>query len=55
MTESPCCEAPFVSFRSLNMKMCADCLQEFPWDLKKGQNPLLTGSRDNSKFGEHND
>lgn len=50
MDKSPCCNAPFVAFRSFNMKMCADCREEYDWYLKQGQKPLITSSRDKSNY-----
>lgn len=48
MSESPCCQAPLVLFRTLNYKKCAECKTDYPWDLDEGQAPLVTDSRDKS-------
>lgn len=42
---SPCCNAPFMSQRSYNKKVCYDCGLEYPWVLKPGQQPLIKAQR----------
>lgn len=42
---SPCCDGPIISYRSFSKKVCADCGQEFNWQLKEGQMPLIKHTR----------
>lgn len=42
---SPCCNGPIISYRSFSKKVCADCGQEFNWQLKEGQMPLISHTR----------
>ena len=42
---SPCCNGPIISSRSFSKKVCADCGQEFNWQLKEGQMPLISHTR----------
>jgi hypothetical protein len=38
-----CCAV--VRFSSLNYKKCGDCLEEWPWELKENQQPLIKYQR----------
>ena len=42
---SPCCNATLASYRSFGKKVCTDCLQEYQWPLKEGQQPLIKYTR----------
>ena len=42
----PVCSEPMVSLASQFIRMCTGCSHVEAWDLDKGQQPLLTDSRD---------
>ena len=42
----PHCNGPLVSFSTYQDRICNDCKQPQPWELKDGQQPLVTNNRD---------
>ncbi len=41
----PLCGKGMLLFFSLRRKACVDCRKEFPWELDKGQQPLIKHQR----------
>ncbi|MFC0666774.1 hypothetical protein ACFSKY_22590 [Azotobacter chroococcum] len=42
----PECGGPLVSFSTYQDRICNDCKQPQPWELKEDQQPLVANSRD---------
>lgn len=38
-----------LTFISMNMKICADCKKELPWNLDPGQKPLFEKTKPSNK------
>ena len=45
-TISPCCQAPFLLFTSLNKKLCHGCGKWYEWKLDENQRPIFDGKHE---------
>lgn len=45
MNRCPKCDAPLVALKSQNKKLCVDCLNQVPHELKPNQEPLIKAQR----------